>query len=173
ALSAAFPGVEFRRATEEAVPHQLADAHVYFGVTVDLDTRTLAVGGERFSFAAPRKECPIGERTVTVTAKYPVLDVAPSRLVDHATSRRWSIAFTDRGHHQRLLMFALDPADAPLVGADTVRGALGLAPKDGKRVYDAIELGARVEIKGRQAASASPDAYCVDRRPLPAARVHD
>ncbi|MDN3264140.1 D-2-hydroxyacid dehydrogenase [Streptomyces sp. CSDS2] len=31
ALSAAFPGVEFRRATEEAVPHQLADAHVYFG----------------------------------------------------------------------------------------------------------------------------------------------
>ncbi|MFH9957487.1 D-2-hydroxyacid dehydrogenase [Streptomyces roseolus] len=33
ALSAAFPGVEFRTATEEAVPHQLAEAHVYFGWT--------------------------------------------------------------------------------------------------------------------------------------------
>ncbi|WP_282696174.1 D-2-hydroxyacid dehydrogenase [Streptomyces sp. CC208A] len=31
ALSAAFPGLEFRRATEAAVPNQLADAHVYFG----------------------------------------------------------------------------------------------------------------------------------------------
>ncbi|WP_399139603.1 D-2-hydroxyacid dehydrogenase [Streptomyces sp. NBUA17] len=33
ALSAAFPGVEFRMATEETVPHQLAEAHVYFGWT--------------------------------------------------------------------------------------------------------------------------------------------
>ncbi|MDX3855408.1 D-2-hydroxyacid dehydrogenase [Streptomyces sp. AK02-01A] len=31
ALSAAFPGVEFRTATEEAVSHQLAEASVYFG----------------------------------------------------------------------------------------------------------------------------------------------
>ncbi|RYJ31416.1 D-3-phosphoglycerate dehydrogenase [Streptomyces sp. L-9-10] len=31
ALSAAFPGVEFRAATEEAMPHQLAEANVYFG----------------------------------------------------------------------------------------------------------------------------------------------
>ncbi|MFJ3905754.1 D-2-hydroxyacid dehydrogenase [Streptomyces sp. NPDC090025] len=33
ALSAAFPGVEFRTASEESVPHQLAEAHVYFGWT--------------------------------------------------------------------------------------------------------------------------------------------
>ncbi|MEW1613979.1 MULTISPECIES: D-2-hydroxyacid dehydrogenase [unclassified Streptomyces] len=31
ALSAAFPGIEFRTATEQAVPHRLAEAHVYFG----------------------------------------------------------------------------------------------------------------------------------------------
>ncbi|GAA3771462.1 D-2-hydroxyacid dehydrogenase [Streptomyces chiangmaiensis] len=31
ALSAAFPDVEFRTATEEAVPRQLAEAHIYFG----------------------------------------------------------------------------------------------------------------------------------------------
>jgi phosphoglycerate dehydrogenase-like enzyme len=31
ALPAAFPDVEFRTATEEAVPRQLAEAHVYFG----------------------------------------------------------------------------------------------------------------------------------------------
>ncbi|MGW2849754.1 D-2-hydroxyacid dehydrogenase [Streptomyces sp. NPDC001108] len=31
ALSAAFPSVEFRAAPEESVPHQLAEAHVYFG----------------------------------------------------------------------------------------------------------------------------------------------
>ncbi|MFD7087289.1 D-2-hydroxyacid dehydrogenase [Streptomyces sp. NPDC059896] len=31
ALSASFPAVEFRTATEEAVSHQLAEAHVYFG----------------------------------------------------------------------------------------------------------------------------------------------
>ncbi|MEV7287028.1 D-2-hydroxyacid dehydrogenase [Streptomyces sp. NPDC093252] len=31
ALSAAFPGVEFRTATKADVPHQLAEAHVYFG----------------------------------------------------------------------------------------------------------------------------------------------
>ena len=30
-LCATFPGVEFRTATEEAVSHQLAEAHVYFG----------------------------------------------------------------------------------------------------------------------------------------------
>jgi len=30
-LSTAFPGVEFRTAAEEAVPRQLAEAHVYFG----------------------------------------------------------------------------------------------------------------------------------------------
>ncbi|MBP5937915.1 D-2-hydroxyacid dehydrogenase [Streptomyces acidiscabies] len=30
-LSTAFPGVEFRTAAEEAVPNQLAQAHVYFG----------------------------------------------------------------------------------------------------------------------------------------------
>ncbi|MFF2411390.1 D-2-hydroxyacid dehydrogenase [Streptomyces sp. NPDC058092] len=30
-LHAAFPDVEFRTATEEDVPHRLADAHVYFG----------------------------------------------------------------------------------------------------------------------------------------------
>jgi phosphoglycerate dehydrogenase-like enzyme len=34
-LSAAFPGVEFRTATASAVPHQLADAHVYFGWRFD------------------------------------------------------------------------------------------------------------------------------------------
>lgn len=30
-LSAAFPGVEFRKVTEEDLPQQLAEAHVYFG----------------------------------------------------------------------------------------------------------------------------------------------
>jgi phosphoglycerate dehydrogenase-like enzyme len=33
ALSDAFPGVDFRAATEETVPHQLTLAHVYFGWT--------------------------------------------------------------------------------------------------------------------------------------------
>ncbi|MEU9608706.1 D-2-hydroxyacid dehydrogenase [Streptomyces sp. NPDC048057] len=31
ALAAAFPGVEFRTAAEDVVPHHLAEAHVYFG----------------------------------------------------------------------------------------------------------------------------------------------
>ncbi|MBB1253465.1 D-2-hydroxyacid dehydrogenase [Streptomyces sp. OF3] len=35
ALAAAFPNVEFRTATEESIPHRLAEAHVYFGWRFD------------------------------------------------------------------------------------------------------------------------------------------
>ncbi|MFI1767679.1 L,D-transpeptidase [Streptomyces sp. NPDC020800] len=139
-------------------------------VTVDLDAYTLTIGGRRFSISGLQKNCPIGERAVTVTAKYPSLTMPPnqySKLTKYVDVRRWAVTFTDHQGHQRLLMNALDPsAGLNSIGQDAGPGAIALSPRDGKRVYDAIRLGARVEIKGRQAASADPDSVCYERMPV-------
>ncbi len=139
-------------------------------VKVDLDAHTLTIGGKRFRIAAPASFCPIGETAVTVTAKYPTVQLRPSKLISHSGIRRWAVIFTDRSHHQRLLMFGLDPADLTALGTDAVFGAVGLAPKDGKEVYDIIKPGARVDIKGGRAKNAQPDSLCVDRQPITGAR---
>ncbi|MGW3202951.1 hypothetical protein [Streptomyces sp. NPDC001135] len=143
-------------------------------VTVDLDSHALVIEGRRFPIASPASFCPIGETTVTVTAKYPVVKVRrsklSSKLSDYSDSRRWAVTFTDRSHHERLLMFELEPAQATAVGNDQIFGSLALAPKAGKQVYDAIEPGARVEIKGRQAAHPTSESICVDYRPIVADR---
>ncbi|MFI1767707.1 hypothetical protein ACH41H_37470 [Streptomyces sp. NPDC020800] len=139
-------------------------------VKVDLDTHTLTIGGKRFRIAAPASFCPIGETAVTVTAKYPAVQLHPSKAISHSGIRRWAVTFTDRSHRQRLLMFGLDPADRYALGTDTVFGAVGLAPKDGKEVYDTIKPGARVDIKGGRARNAQPGSVCVDHQPVTGAR---
>lgn len=139
-------------------------------VTVDLDAHTLTIEGRKFRISGLQDNCPIGETTVTVTAKYPTLTMPPnkiSQLTKVVDVRQWAVTFTDRSHHQRLLMNALDPAAGlASIGHDSGPGAIALAPEDGKWVYDAIKPGARVEIKGRQAASADPDSVCYDRQPI-------
>ncbi len=80
---------------------------------------------------------------------------------------QWAVTFTDRHHHERLLMWALDPsAGLNGIGHDSGAGSIALAPQAGKWVYDVIRPGARVEIKGRQAASADPDSVCYERQPV-------
>jgi hypothetical protein len=138
-------------------------------VTVDLDAYTLTIGDRSFAIGTPRKPCSIGETTVTVTVKYPTLTMRPekdSKFSAYVDVRRWAVTFTDRSHHQRLLMFALQPPEVVARAKDSTHGAIALSPEDAKRVYDAIKPGARVEIKGRQAASADPDSLCYDRRPI-------
>ncbi|MEU2712203.1 L,D-transpeptidase [Streptomyces sp. NPDC007205] len=136
-------------------------------VTVDLDAHTLTIEGRRFPISAPQETCPIGETSVTVTAKYPSLTLRPDPITKYADIRQWAVTFTDRSHHQRLLMWALDPAAGlSSLGHNAPAGSIALAPKAGKRVYDAIEPGARVEIKGGQTASAHPDSMCSDRQTI-------
>ncbi|PKW12259.1 hypothetical protein SAMN05428944_0493 [Streptomyces sp. 1222.5] len=57
-------------------------------------------------------------------------------------------------------------SDLPYLGKDHILGAIALAPADGKRVYDAVRPGARVEIKGRHATSKGSDSACIDRQPI-------
>ncbi|MGW2420684.1 L,D-transpeptidase [Streptomyces sp. NPDC001709] len=137
-------------------------------VTIDLDAYTLTVKGRRFPISGLQDNCPIGETTVTVTAKYPTLTMPPNKYIKlskYVDVRQWAVTFTDRRHHERLLMWALDPsAGLNSIGNDSGSGSIALSPRDGKWVYDAIKPGARVEIKGRQAASADPDSVCYDRR---------
>ncbi|MEU6285774.1 L,D-transpeptidase [Streptomyces sp. NPDC047028] len=136
-------------------------------VTVDLDTYTLTVGGKTFRIGKPSENCPIGETEVTVTAKYPSIALPPDRMTKYVPVMRWVVAFTDRSHHQRMLTFALNPdAGLSAIGNEFDAGAIALSPHDGKWVYDAVRLGAHVEIKGRQGASADPDSVCLERRPI-------
>ncbi|MFF5015403.1 L,D-transpeptidase [Streptomyces sp. NPDC001165] len=139
-------------------------------VTIDLDAHTLTIRGRKFPISGAQENCPIGESAVTVTAKYPTLTMPPnkySKLTKSVDVRQWVVTFTDRRHHERLLMWALDPsAGLNSIGHNAPPGSIALAPEAGKWVYDAIRPGARVEIKGRQAASADPDSVCYDRRPV-------
>ncbi|GHE05612.1 hypothetical protein [Streptomyces alanosinicus] len=139
-------------------------------VTIDLDAHTLTIKGRRFPISGVQDNCPIGERAVTVTAKYPSLTLPPNKytkLSRYVDVRRWTVTFTDRHHNERLLMWALDPAAGlNSIGDNAGTGAIALSPQDGKWVYEAIKPGARVEIKGRQAASADPDSVCFERRPI-------
>ncbi|KUN03473.1 hypothetical protein AQI95_23555 [Streptomyces yokosukanensis] len=139
-------------------------------VTIDLDAHTLTIEGRTFPISGVQENCPIGEKTVTVAAKYPTLTMPPNKymkLTKHVDVRRWAVTFTDRSHHQRLLMNALDPsAGLASIGEDAGPGAIALSPQDGKWVYDAVKPGARVQIKGRQAASADPDSVCYERKPV-------
>ncbi|MEE4422446.1 MULTISPECIES: L,D-transpeptidase [Streptomyces] len=136
-------------------------------VTVDLDDHTLTIEGRSFPISAPQKDCPIGETTVTVTAKYPTLTLRPLAITKYADIRQWAVTFTDHRHDQRLLMWALDPAAGlASIGHDAPAGSIALAPADGKQVYDLIRPGARVEIKGRQAASTASHSACFDRQPI-------
>ncbi|MFF7357048.1 hypothetical protein ACFZA1_31080 [Streptomyces filipinensis] len=136
-------------------------------VTVDLEAHTLTIAGRTFPISAPQENCPIGETTVTVTAKYPTLTLRPGMVIKDPHVKQWAVTFTDRSHTQRLLMWALDPAAGlASIGHNVPAGSIALAPKAGKWVYDAIRPGARVEIKGRQAKSADPDYVCTDRQPI-------
>ncbi|MFJ3233760.1 hypothetical protein [Streptomyces sp. NPDC086787] len=136
-------------------------------VTVDLNSESLSVGGRRYAIAGPKDTCPIGETSVTVTAKYPTLTM-PSTAGGKggaADVRRWAVTFTDRSHHERLLRWVTDDESFAL-GYHTNPGAIGLGPGNGKEAYDAIRPGARVKIKGWQAPDAQPDSACPDRRPI-------
>ncbi|MEV8528673.1 hypothetical protein AB0451_31700 [Streptomyces sp. NPDC052000] len=137
-------------------------------VLIDLDTHTLTVDGRSFRIGAPSPRCPIGERAVTVTAKYPVVNLAPNEIgVGRAGSRNWAVTFTDHNHQQRLLLFELTAADLPYVGEDHIFGAVGVAPASGKPVYDAVRLGAQVHIKGGQQSEEPPsNSACIDRQPI-------
>ncbi|MEU6065066.1 hypothetical protein ABZ864_11485 [Streptomyces sp. NPDC047082] len=137
-------------------------------VTVDLNSNLLTIEGKDYGIVGPMDICPIGEKSVTVTAKYPTLTM-PSSTVGKggdAKVRRWAVTFTDRNHHERLLMWAMDSDGFNSVGRRTNPGSIGLGPATGKEVYDVIRPGARVEIKGWQAANAQPDSVCSDRRPI-------
>ncbi|MFJ9870203.1 hypothetical protein [Streptomyces sp. NPDC101165] len=139
-------------------------------VTIDLDAHTLTIKGRRFPISGVQDNCPIGERAVTVTAKYPTLTMPPdqyTKLTKYVDVRQWAVTFTDGRYHERLLMWALDPsAGLNSIGHNAGAGSIALAPQAGKWVYDAIKPGARVEIKGRQAASADADSVCYDRQPV-------
>ncbi|GGY64359.1 L,D-transpeptidase family protein [Streptomyces xanthochromogenes] len=137
-------------------------------VLIDLDTHRLTVDGRSFRIGAPDPHCPIGERAVTVSAKYPVVNLVPNEIgVGRPGPRNWAVTFTDQDHQQRLLLFELTPSDLPSVGADHILGAVGVAPASGKQVYDAVRLGAQVRIKGGQR-SEKPLAHsaCIDRQPV-------
>lgn len=139
-------------------------------VTVDLDAYTLTIEGRKFRISGLQDNCPFGETSITVAAKYPSLTMPPNKLTQlskYVDVRRWAVTFIDRNHHQRLLLNALDPAAGlASIGHDSGPGAIALSPEDGKWVYHAIKPGARVEIKGRQATSADPDSVCYDRQPI-------
>ncbi|MBN0048556.1 L,D-transpeptidase [Streptomyces actuosus] len=139
-------------------------------VTVDLDAFTLTMEGRSFSITSPDEGCPIGATTVTVTAKHPGVTL-PNPYTTSPDDRRWAVTFTDRDHRQRLLIWALDPAAGlNSIGHRSTGGSVALAPEDGKWVYDHIEVGARVEIKGRQAPQAGPDPFCVERQEISVTR---
>ncbi|MEU6220118.1 L,D-transpeptidase [Streptomyces sp. NPDC047022] len=136
-------------------------------VTVDLDAYKLTIEGKTFRIGKPSPNCPIGETTVTVTAKYPTLRMPPEKVTQRVDVALRAVTFTDRSHHERLLLFTLNPdAGLSAIGNDFDAGAISLSPEDGKRVYDAIEPGARVEIKGHQGPKAEPDSVCVERQPI-------
>ncbi|MFF4186361.1 hypothetical protein ACFYZ9_24580 [Streptomyces sp. NPDC001691] len=137
-------------------------------ILIDLDAHTLAVDGRSFRIGAPTPQCPIGERAVTVTAKYPVVNLAPNAIgVGRAGSRNWAVTFTDHNHQQRLLLFELTASDLPAVGEDRILGAVGVAPASGKPVYDAIRTGAQVHIKGgQQSEEPLSNPACIDRQPV-------
>ncbi|MER6257407.1 hypothetical protein ABT224_39415 [Streptomyces sp. NPDC001584] len=143
-------------------------------VTIDLDAYTLTIEGSTFRISGLQESCPIGETTVTVTAKYPSLTMPPNKFssLTGIEVKQWVVTFTDRDQqHERLLMWALDPAAGlTAIGRNAGDGAIALSPEDGKRVYDAIRPGARVEIKGWQAASADPDTICSELQPVTGAR---
>ncbi|MEV5880152.1 hypothetical protein AB0L75_39320 [Streptomyces sp. NPDC052101] len=136
-------------------------------VTIDLDAHTLTIKGRRFPITGLQENCPIGERAVTVTAKYPAITLPPDKFTKYVPRLQWVVTFTDRQHHERPLMWALDPAAGlNSIGHNSGAGSIALAPQAGKWVYDAIKPGARVEIKGWQAASADPDSVCYEREPV-------
>ncbi|MFG3281280.1 hypothetical protein [Streptomyces sp. NPDC048111] len=137
-------------------------------VLIDLDAHTLTVQGRSFAISAPEPHCPIGERAVTVTAKYPVVNLAPNDIgVGRAGPRNWAVTFTDRANQQRLLLFELTPADLPDVGEDHILGAVGVAPASGRAVYDAVQVGAQVRIAGgQQSEKPLSNAACIDRQPV-------
>ncbi|MFJ7591869.1 L,D-transpeptidase [Streptomyces sp. NPDC097617] len=143
-------------------------------VTIDLDAYTLTIEGRTLRISGLQESCPIGETTVTVTAKYPSLAMPPNKFssLTGIEVKQWVVTFTDRGRqHERLLTWALDPAAGlASIGHNAGAGAIALSPEDGKWVYDAIEPGARVEIKGWQAASPDPDTTCYDRQPVTGTR---
>ncbi|MFI7354867.1 L,D-transpeptidase [Streptomyces avidinii] len=143
-------------------------------VTIDLDAYTLTIEGRTFRISGLQESCPIGETTVTVTAKYPSLAMPPNKFstLTGVEVNQWVVTFTDRARRQeRLLLRALDPAAGlASIGHNSGAGAIALSPEDGKWVYDAIEPGARVEIKGWQAASENPDAFCHESQPVTGAR---
>ncbi|MGW1892377.1 hypothetical protein ACWCP6_19310 [Streptomyces sp. NPDC002004] len=136
-------------------------------MTVDLNSESLIIEGKDYGMVGPKDICPIGETSVTVTAKYRTLTMPSSTTGKggDANVRRWAVTFTDRNHHERLLLWAMDDALFSL-HHHTNPGSIGLGPETGKEVYDAIRLGARVKIKGWQAANAQPDSVCSDRRPI-------
>ncbi|WP_250400887.1 hypothetical protein [Streptomyces cellostaticus] len=137
-------------------------------MTVDLNSKLLVVGGDTYGIDGPVALCPIGETAVTVTAKYPTLTMpGPAGVGETSATRRWAVTFTDRDHHERLLLWALDrSAGLNSIGHDTNSGSIALGPDTGKEVYDVIGPGTRVELKGWQAANAQPDSVCSDRRPI-------
>ncbi|MFE5723821.1 L,D-transpeptidase family protein [Streptomyces erythrochromogenes] len=143
-------------------------------VTIDLDAYTLTIEGRTFRISGLQESCPIGETTVTVTAKYPSLTMPPNKFssLTGIEVKQWVVTFTDRGRqHERLLVWALDPAAGlASIGHNAGDGAIALSPEDGKWVYDAIQPGARVEIKGWQAASPDPEATCSELLPVTVAR---
>ncbi|WP_432170297.1 hypothetical protein [Streptomyces sp. 1222.5] len=153
--------------TKPAVPPPAPSPVPVQRVMVDLDAHTLTIDGKMFTIGAPASFCSIGETTVTVTAKYATVNLQPSKQrVGRPGPRKWAVTFTDRGHRQRLLLFAMEKSDLPYLGKDHILGAIALAPGDGKRVYDAVRPGARVEIKGRHATSKGSDSACIDRQPI-------
>ncbi|MFI9646749.1 L,D-transpeptidase [Streptomyces sp. NPDC052040] len=155
------------RAVPPAAPPPRPSPSPVQRVTVDLDAHTLTIEGRTFRISGLQDNCPIGETVVTVTGKHPLLTTPPDRLTKYRDDERWAVTFTDRSHHQRLLLWALDPsAGLNAIGEDAGTGAIALSPEDGKRVYDTIRLGAQVEIRGRQGASADPVSVCNDRRPI-------
>ncbi|MEU8591180.1 hypothetical protein AB0C59_29875 [Streptomyces sp. NPDC048664] len=139
-------------------------------VTIDLDAHTLAVEGRKFRISGLDEACPIGETLVTVRAKHPALKMPPNSAAKYVASarvRRWAVTFTDRAHRQRLLMGALYPVEGlGSIGNDAGPGSVDLSPSDGKWVYDAIRVGARVEIRGHQGAKPAPDSECYERMPV-------
>ncbi|MCX5387386.1 hypothetical protein [Streptomyces sp. NBC_00083] len=137
-------------------------------VLIDLDAHTLTVEGRSYAISGPAPHCPLGENAVTVTAKYPVVNLAPNAIgVGRKGPRNWAVTFTDQAHQQRLLFFELTPSDLPDVGEDHILGAVGVTPASGKAVYDAVRLGAQVRIKGGpQSRDVPANSACIDLQPI-------
>lgn len=136
-------------------------------VTVGLDAHTLTIEGKRFTIGAPHELLP-DRRDHRHSGRQVPFRPTPPQQTPHRPCGRPELGRPLHRPQPPTAAAAVRDGTLrlPTLGKDGILGAVALAPEDGKQVYVAIKPGARVEIKGRQAASTASNPACIDRQPI-------